>query len=283
MGSVLVLLTLILVFSCNEPGSLVAGKTTAVIQKGKKEKQQKEVDVAIVKRWELPRILREVSGIAYIDQHRFACIQDEDGVIFIYNRTTQQIEKEIPFAPPGDYEGITLKNQTAYVVRSDGRLYEVPLQEGRSGVKEWTANLTAAHNVEGLFYDKDKNRLLLAIKNREPHTNEYKGIYAFELGTHTFINEPVYKLQLKDDPVLNSGKTIKPSAIAIHPRTKEIYVVDGPSARLLVLSAAGQPKKFYNLGDDFAQAEGITFSPSGDLFISNEGKKKGNIIQLTLQ
>src|SRR4030095_138943 len=42
-------------------------------------------DVTILQTWELPADLMEVSGIAYIDDQRFACIQDEAGTIFIFN------------------------------------------------------------------------------------------------------------------------------------------------------------------------------------------------------
>ena len=51
--------------------------------------------VTIEKRWELPEILREVSGIAYMGKNRIACIQDEDGIIFIYDLSTSAIVKEI--------------------------------------------------------------------------------------------------------------------------------------------------------------------------------------------
>jgi len=35
--------------------------------------------------WILPAVLKEVSGISHIDDSRIACIQDEVGVIFIYD------------------------------------------------------------------------------------------------------------------------------------------------------------------------------------------------------
>lgn len=280
------------VFRSNISHYLVAGKTgTEQIEKEKKgketrEKSVKDAGVNIVQKWELPEVLKEVSGIAYLDGNRFACVQDEEGAIFIYNVKDGKIEKRIPFAGPGDYEGITLNGGTAYVVRADGRLYEVPMGGSKSSVKEFSTPLTAAHNVEGLFYDKSANRLLLAIKNTDPGNKSYKGIYAFDLATHTFINEPVFKLELEHPLWANGSKkksVVKPSALALHPITGDVYIVDGPSARLMVLDASGNPKKAYSLGKDYPQAEGITFSPSGNLFISNEGKQLGNIIQTELQ
>lgn len=270
---------------------LVAGKTT-VEQESKKEikkdkkkgKEEQSSGVEIVKKWELPEVLREVSGIAYLDEQRFATVQDEEGTIFIYNHADGKIEKEIPFAPPGDYEDITVASNTAYIVRADGRLYEVPMEGKKSDVKEYSTPLTVKHNVEGLFYDGANNRLLIAIKNNEPHTKDYKGIYAFNLQRNKFEEKAEYQINLKED-LLNNGsgkETFRPSGLAIHPQTKELYVLDGPGARLLLLSNDGKAKQVYHLGSNYPQAEGITFSPDGRLFISNEGKKRGNIIETKL-
>ena len=56
------------------------------MDKGKKSKAGKEAtsrDVKVISKWEVPDILREVSGIAYLGPNRFACVQDEQGTIFI--------------------------------------------------------------------------------------------------------------------------------------------------------------------------------------------------------
>ena len=258
IGILIVLVGLGFIFRNDLNPYLIAGKTSEKKEekdkknKEKKGKNGKDAKVTIVQKWELPEVLREVSGIAYMDADRFVCIQDEDGSIFIYNRATKTIEKEIPFAGPGDYEGITLANNTAYVVRSDGRLYEVPMTEGGKGVKEWETSLTIEQNVEGLFYDKKEDRLLLAIKGDEPHTKEYKGVYAFDVKRKKFVKEPVFKISahnsLLSEKEGKKGGRIKPSAIAIHPVTGDIYVTDGPAARLLVMDAAGNAKKLYQPG-----------------------------------
>ena len=99
--------------------------------------------------------------------------------------------------------------------------------------------------------------------------------------------EPVLQINL-DDKLLNiegekKSKTIKPSALGIHPTSNDLYITDGPAAKLLIMDASGNIKDFISLGKNFAQAEGITFSPKGEIFISNEGTKQaGNIMQVRL-
>src|SRR5690349_9341280 len=81
--------------------------------------------VKISRSWELPQILKEISGIAYVDADRIACVQDEIGTVFIYNISTKSIELEVPFGPPGDYEAIAIVNDDAYVAVADGRIIEI--------------------------------------------------------------------------------------------------------------------------------------------------------------
>ena len=242
-------------------------------------------DVIIREKWDLPGELKEVSGIVYLDNNRFACIQDETGTVYIYNRSSNKIEKEIPFAGAGDFEGITMKEQTLFVVRADGQLYEVPM-DGKGTVKTYETPLTAEHNIEGLCYDKNGDRLLLAIKGNEPGNRNYKGIYAFELASKKMTTEPVIKIDLGHQLLQSTGKkkkTIMPSAIGLHPVTNELFVVDGPGSKLLIMDADGTMKRLVVLGKDFAQPEGISFSPDGKIFISNEGTKQpGNILKVQI-
>jgi len=228
-------------------------------------------------KWELPSILKEVSGIKYLSNNRFACIQDNAGTIFIYNADAGKIEKQIPFSGPGDFEGIAIAGTSAYVVQSDGTIYEVQgYEDARPVVKQYDTPLSAKHNVEGLTYDKKNNRLLLAIKGNEPRNAKYKCVYAFDLKSKRLAVKPVVKINLAD-PYISSlnketNKAFQPSAIEIHPVTNDIYILQGTDPRLLVMDAKGRIKKMYTFSrSDFPQAEGLAFTPEGELFVSNEG------------
>lgn len=76
--------------------------------------------MSILEKWELPDELKEVSGIALMSEGKFACVQDEIGTIFIYDASQEKITDQIKFAGAGDFEGITLNGNSAYVLRADG-------------------------------------------------------------------------------------------------------------------------------------------------------------------
>ncbi|GEO07470.1 hypothetical protein AAE02nite_51340 [Adhaeribacter aerolatus] len=261
-------------------------------QKKKKAEEASSSSVTVVKKWNLPEILLEVSGIAYLGNNKFACIQDEAGVIFIYDTAANKIDRTITFGTTGDYEGIAVVGEVAYIVRSDGRIYKVDNINSTSSpkVKEYNTSLTAANNVEGLTYDAKHNRLLLAIKGAETNAQDFKGVYAFDLSTKKLVAEPLFKINLTD-PFLGQYKgkklnnALQPSEIAVHPQNGNIYLTEGANPQLFVLNPQGKILARHKLDSNiFPQPEGIAFTPSGDLFISNEGQKgNGNILQVQLK
>jgi len=246
--------------------------------------------ITIVKKWDMPEYLAEISGLSYIDGQRFACVQDELGKIFIYNAKSSSVEKEISFGAPGDYEELAVVGETIWVLRADGKLFEVRnVNAANPSVKEYSTPLTTKQDAEGLCYDKKNNRLLIAIKGAEPGTENYKGIYAFDLNSKEMDQQPVFKIDLQNKVFGNGSdkkkkSTINPSGISIHPVTGDLYIIDGRNPQLLIIDAGGNIRKLYALNSkEFAQPEGITFNSAGDLFIANEGTKQpGNIVQVKI-
>ena len=275
------------VFASSSPGKTkVKGESsnTAVSEVG-------DPAITVLKKWDLPKSLKEISGLSYVDDQRLACVQDELGTIYVFNISTATIEKEIPFAPAGDYEGLAVVGEDIWVMRADGKLFEVSnINSSKPSTKEYSTHLTAAQDCEGLCYDKKNNRLLVTVKEKDPNSTEYKGIYAFDLNTKEMASAPVFKLDLKHEVFAGSGGAkkkgkaggIMPSAIAINPVNNDMYITDGPKSRLLVTDKNGSIKKLYQLDDKvFPQPEGIIFNPAGELFISNEGPKEaGNILKV---
>ncbi len=268
----------------------------------KKEKKSDSEDtgsgkspISIAKVWEMPADLLEISAVSWIDGTRFACVQDETGKIYIYNTASSTVEKEIDFGKTGDYEGIAIAGANAYVWRADGKIFEILNYNQTSRViKEYQTHLSVDEDSESMCYDKANNRLLISVKAGDPNSDEYKGIYAFDLKTKTMAAEPVLKIDLAD-PVFEQvetgkkkkkkgGSGIQPSDIAIHP-TGDIYVLEGTKPKLMIMDSSGKIKQLYQLDNsELIQPEGITFNAAGDLFISSEGSKTkpGILAQVTV-
>jgi len=247
--------------------------------------------ITIIKKWNMPKELTEISGLSYKGEKQFACVQDEAGKIFIYNIATSSVEKEISFGAAGDYEELAVVDKTIWVLRADGKLFEVSnLDAAKPTVKEYSTHLTTKQDPEGLCYDKKNNRLLIAIKGAEPGTEDYKGIYSFDLGSKKMDQQPAFKIDLLDKVFGNNGSgkkkkgSINPSGIVIHPVNGDMYIIDGRNSQLLITDASGKIKNLYQLSaKDFSQPEGIAFNSAGDLFIANEGTNQpGNILQVRI-
>ncbi len=134
----------------------------------------------IAQQWDMPNELEEISGISFIDDNRLACVQDEKGVVYIYNLKSSKVEKTIEFGDSGDYEGITMVGTTCYVLRSDGVLFKIEdLDSSPKKTVKIETDLKREYNFEGLCYDKANNQLLLAIKDKA--ADDYKPVYAFDI------------------------------------------------------------------------------------------------------
>lgn len=286
-----VLLAGLLGLSFLRTGDLFFSNETKTEMRKKYESVSANAPITIIKKWNMPKELTEISGLSYKDEKQFACVQDEAGKIFIYNTGSSSVEKEISFGAAGDYEGLAVVDKTIWVLRADGKLFEVSnLDAAKPAVKEYSTPLTIKQDSEGLCYDKKNNRLLIAIKGAEPGTEDYKGIYSFDLASKKMDQQPAFKIDLLDKVFGNNGSgkkkkgSINPSGIVIHPVNGDIYIVDGRNPQLLIIDASGKIKKLYQLsGKDFSQPEGIAFNSAGDLFIANEGTNQpGNIVQVKI-
>jgi len=247
----------------------------------------------VIKTWEMPMELNEISGIAWIGEGKIACVQDEDGIIFIYDLDGNKVQKTVNFAKSGDYEGITVVDGTAYVLRSDGALFEIQnYLQNNLEVKIHETPFSDKNDMESLAHDKENHRLLLIPKEKDLKNEDFLGVYTFNLKSKEMDSNPILKIKF-DDPIFENEKedgdkepsnAIFPSDMAISPLNGDYYIVEGKEPKILILDKAGKSIKMTNLSKKkFSQPEGIIFSPEGTMYISNEGKKgKANIMEVEL-
>ncbi len=243
----------------------------------------------------MPDGLKEVSGLGPMGQ-MLAAINDETGIVFLLDKTTGEVKKQVAFKDSGDFEGIEIVGNDAWAIKSNGTLYQIKnFMEPNPEVQTYKSFLDKENDVEGLAFDPKNNRLLLGCKGKGLDREGMplnKAIYAFDLTTMTVADTPAFLLTLpnlegflssSDEPgakkkmehVYASEDTqlkFSPSGIAIHPLTGDIYITSARGNTLLVLDSTGKIRYLERLKKNVHnQPEGICFDADGTMYIANEG------------
>jgi uncharacterized protein YjiK len=202
------------------------------------------------------------------------CEEDENGLLYLYNLSSNHVDKTIPFGKPNDYEDLAIVDAAIYVLQSNGTVIQVADYLKKPVVSKFKTALSGKNDTEGLCYDPITKALLLTCKNNPDSggdASKKKLIYAFNLQEKDISANPFLAFEEPD---------FAPSAVAIHPVSKTIFVLSSKKKRLLELSREGKLLNRYDLrGRVFMQPEGLTFARNGDLYISNEARAgKANIL-----
>ena len=230
--------------------------------------------------YKMPESLDEISGVTYYskDSSVFA-IQDEKGWLFKIhlNKNPLQID-QWKFSSSGDYEDIALADSNFYVLKSKGVIDKFKFSSGDSvELQAFKVPQNSKNEFETLYYDSSIRRLIVICKNCEDDTKKQVTTWAFDPSTNSF--SPAFTIETSKirQALGDSDKSrFKPSAAAVHPLTGELYVIASVNHALVILKKDHSVKGTYNINRSlFKQPEGLTFTPNGDLIISNESAERG--------
>jgi uncharacterized protein YjiK len=256
--------------------------------------------------WKLPKKLVEISGLCTLDENRLACVQDEKGNVYIFNLQSGEVESKIEFGDDGDYEGIELIGNDAWVLKSNGTLFEVHefLNEENPVTSKYTTELSKKNDAEGLAYDPVSHTLLIACKGHpfvdEKGGKEFKALYSFDLESKKLDLKPFLLIKMDTIKYYKNYNTMtqlgiellayfddskgdlsfQPSGIAIHPVTGHFYVMGSVGNLMMVFSRENEMLAMIKLrSKHYPQPEGLCFSKDGKLYIANEGDEdEGTIL-----
>lgn len=233
--------------------------------------------------YDMPEALKEISGIVWAGNNTLYCVQDETGIIFKYNIEKEELTGMIRFTDIGDFEDIALYGDTAYVLRSDGTLFYFNHINFTGKYKQTIVPL-GCMNIEGLYLDISTRSFLITCKDQLINTfGSLRSVYTFS-SMNKHMPETAFSIDLDE---INKMLTVKysgltqvkvqfnPSAIAIHPITRETYILSADNRMLAIYKNKKLMDLFPLPAELYFKPEGIDFTENGDLFISNEGMKKG--------
>lgn len=229
----------------------------------------------------LGNVLNEISGICCFNEKDSSLLSVVDSKERVYRlemrvpKLADHTEKIVP--TNSDLEDIVKVDSSLFLLMSKGILKEVPDKAKDSfGVKTYQLNIPGTNDFETVYYDPTVHSLILLCKSC--HHEKGEGIrtaYRFDLATRSFDSSQFYTIS-KDaikEILRDANAKFDPSAAAINPINKRLYILSSAGNLLVVTDNRGTVFEAYPLNPDiFPQSEGIAFAPNGDMFISNEKK-----------
>ena len=224
--------------------------------------------------------LQEISGIAYDGKrNRYYAIQDESGKLYLLDKETKDIDSIYQFGGKGDYEDVALVDGVPYILRSDGLItrFHKDSLNNTSGIEVGKIDPGGKVDFETMYYDPDRKALVILCKNCSSDEKAKVSAFAFYVDSTGFDPKPIYQIDVEAVNKMAPEKTshLQPSAAAIHPVLKKLFILSSASSQLVIADLNGNVEGVYVLAKAlFPQPEGICFRQSGDMYISNEGGTK---------
>jgi uncharacterized protein YjiK len=227
----------------------------------------------------LGKVLNEISGISFnSDNNTLLAISDSKEKVFEINLDKQKLKDYTDKVVPSksDIEDVAKVDSSVFMLSSKGIIYEVAKKKDSGSVRAYQFWSNDQNDFETLYSDPSMNGLVMICKKCPADKGkDTRSAYRFDLATKRFDSAAFYtistadlKKELKDD-----NAKFEPSAAAINPINKRLYVLSSAGNLLVIADTRGKIIEAYELNPDlFPQAEGIAFAPNGDMFITNEGK-----------
>lgn len=228
----------------------------------------------------LGKVLNEISGIVFNDNdNTLLAISDSKEKVFQINIDKQKLKDYTGkvVGPNSDLEDISKVDSMVYLLSSKGIIYQLPSKKTDTAVVQAFPFPSRHHNdFETLYYDSSANGLIMVCKNcASDKGKKLRSAYRFDLSKKEFDPSPFYSFSTDEVKKALKGHNAKfePSAAALHPLNKRLYVLSSAGHLLVIADNRGKIIEAYKLDpQQFPQAEGIAFAPNGNMFITNEGK-----------
>lgn len=234
--------------------------------------------------------LKEISGIALTKDGRLLGHDDERSVIYELDKESGTIVKTFYFGmlvKKADFEDIEIVGDDIYIVTSNGIIYKI--KEGANGQRvkfeAFATGLGKSNNVEGLGYDPRTHHLLLALKGSagKKFKSHLKAIYRFNLNSNKLEKLPHIFIDQEEIEELTHKDNFSPSGIAYNPATDSYFTISAKGNLIIELNRAGDILRVQRLNSKrHWQPEGIAIDRDGTLYISDEGRKNGQLTRYKL-
>ena len=231
----------------------------------------------------LNETMAEISGIYFYqkDSSLFA-VSNESGYLFKIHLNKDFITQRWKFDKTHDFEDVLYWNNNFYILESNGNIHTLQFSWRGDTITTQTSlfpeNGKGKNEFESLYYDSARKSFVMICKDCNSDKKNTVSAWAYDPESNSF-KASVFTINVDLIAAETGDKKLKfkPSAATINPLTGDLWILSAVNMLLVVADQNGNCKAAFQLNRGiFTQPEGITFTPSGDLIISNEAGSKYN-------
>lgn len=247
-----------------------------------------------------PMGIAAFSDVTLLDSTHIIGINTMNGNVVLIDLNSNSISSQLSLSSKFNFVDISRMDSTLILLDSDSKVhFLLPPYDSTSliSMNETKENFPTS----GICFHESSKRLFLLSEVQELQEGQISCfLYAFNLNNRQFKEEPLFEINtsaietfalnnnlplpkktLSFDGDTLEGLSFNPSAIAVHPKTNEIYVLSSDDRSLVVFNQFGEVKNFTTLDAVlFSKPTGMTFQDNGDLLITNSDLVHPTIVKL---
>jgi len=248
----------------------------------------------------LPMGVQPFSDVTFLDSTHLIGLNQESGSLFVYDMVENSVSPFLPCDFGSKICNISSIDSTLLLVDDEKHIHF--LRAPYDAASLTTLGLeNEQFEAAGVCFHQESHRLFLMSSNEE-RTEGYSSssVYAYNLNQQKLNAQPLFYISGEDieafaienkliaphsdlsiiDDTLES-MNFTPSAIAVHPKTNEIYVLSRADHSLVVFNQFGEIVNFTSLDKTtFSDPSAMTFKKNGDLVITDGNLMNPTVIQV---
>ncbi len=248
----------------------------------------------------LPMGVSSFSDLTSMDSTHLVGIEPNSGDVVFLDLIDYSISSKLSLGGDHKFVAVSKIDSTLILMDSESKVhFLLPPYDVNSFAS--SNNTKENFNSVGICLHQSTKRLFLISEIQEKEEGQFSSfLYTFNLNRNQLKDEPIFEINSTDIEtfalnnnlslpitfVTNSGDTIQgldfnPSAIAVHPKTNEIYILSSTDRSLIVYNQFGEIVNYTTLDSSiFPKPTGMTFQENGDLLISNSELLNPSIVKL---
>ena len=212
--------------------------------------------------------LVEISGLAPAGPGRVYTHTDESATVYELDVGSGAIVSTYSLGRPaaaGDFEAIAFKDGVLALVTSSGVIYESGLEPGKRSLafRAIDTGLGTVCEIEGFAPGKARGGYFLVCKHMENRLVVYE--WSRDRGAVRVI-----------DRILRGAvprpRDFRATDLAVDTARGAFLILDSGAGAILEVSLEGGETRYWRLGGDHRQAEGLALLDDGRLLVADEGK-----------